>query len=175
VLWFLALDNASINDDGYWTRSSDYSIYRDPKGIFHIVPHDTNETFTPMGRGFGKGPGGGPGGKGGGSYNLDPLVGIKNPRTPLYRLLTVPSLKEKYLDHMRTIANDQLDWKKLKPVLDGYRTLIEKDVELDTRKLYTLAEFRAAHAETPEGRYNLRAFADGRRNYLLNYPGIKKE
>jgi len=26
VLWFLALDNAVINDDGYWTRASDYSL-----------------------------------------------------------------------------------------------------------------------------------------------------
>ena len=32
VLWFLALDNVLVNSDGYWTRASDYSIYRDPKG-----------------------------------------------------------------------------------------------------------------------------------------------
>src|SRR5436309_1707673 len=53
VLWFLALDNAVINDDGYWTRNSDYELYRDPKGVFHIVAHDTNETFQAMGFGFG--------------------------------------------------------------------------------------------------------------------------
>lgn len=53
VLWFLALDVALINGDGYWTRASDYSIYLDDKGKFHILPHDMNEAFRPAG-----GPGG---------------------------------------------------------------------------------------------------------------------
>jgi Ca2+-binding EF-hand superfamily protein len=180
TLWFLALDNMSINDDGYWTRASDYSLYRDPKGKFHITPYDTNETFTAMGGKGPKGPGGGfgkgpkEGGKGGG-YGLNPFVGINNARTPLYRLLTVPTLKAKYAENMRILANEELDWKKLKPVLDGFRTLIEKEVELDTRKLYSLAEFKAAHADTPDtgSRYNLRAFADGRRRHLLDHPDIK--
>ena len=191
ALWFLALDNAVINDDGYWTRASDYSLYRDPKGKFHLIPYDTNETFQPMGGGFGGkgGPGGkegGPGGgfgkgpkdgKGGGGYALDPLIGVNNSRTPLYRLLNVPGLRAKYLDNMRTIANDQFDWQKLKAVIHGYRALIEKEVELDTRKLYSLADFKASLADVPEGsgsRYNLRAFAEGRRTYLLNHPEIKK-
>ncbi|MBI1832893.1 MAG: CotH kinase family protein [Planctomycetes bacterium] len=183
VLWFLALDNAVINDDGYWTRASDYSLYRDPKGKFHLVPYDTNETFQPMGGGkggFGKGgPGGGfgkggPGGGKGGGYALDPLAGVNNSRTPLYRMLNVPTLRKKYLLNLQTIANEQFDWKKLKPVIDGYRSLIEKEVELDTRKLYSLTEFREAHAEDGASRNNLRAFADGRRSYLLNHPEIKK-
>ncbi len=54
LLWFLALDNALINCDGYWIRASDYSIYLDEKGKFHILPHDMNEAFRPaMGPGFG--------------------------------------------------------------------------------------------------------------------------
>lgn len=62
ALRFLALDNALINNDGYWIRTSDYSIYRDEKGKFHILPQDANETFSrPGGPGFGGGPGGGPG------------------------------------------------------------------------------------------------------------------
>ena len=60
VLWFLAVDVALINSDGYWTRASDYSIYLDPDGKFHILPHDMNESFRAA-RG-----GGGPGGRGGG-------------------------------------------------------------------------------------------------------------
>jgi hypothetical protein len=63
VLRFLALDNALVNNDGYWTRASDYNIYLDKAGKFHILPHDTNETFGPAGGGRG-GPGG-PGGPGG--------------------------------------------------------------------------------------------------------------
>jgi hypothetical protein len=68
ALKFLALDKALINNDGYWTRASDYSIYLDEKGKFHLFPHDTNETLAPaemMGMGRGpRGPGG-PGGPGG--------------------------------------------------------------------------------------------------------------
>ena len=59
ALWFLALDNALINNDGYWVRSSDYNIALDPSGKFHIIPHDANETFgAAMMMGFPGGPGG---------------------------------------------------------------------------------------------------------------------
>ena len=43
ALKFLALDVALVNTDGFWTRASDYSIYQDEKGTFHILPHDVNE------------------------------------------------------------------------------------------------------------------------------------
>ncbi len=66
ALWFLALDIATANSDGYWTRASDYSLYRDPKGVFHIVPHDMNEAFKSARGGRGGGPAGGPGGGFGG-------------------------------------------------------------------------------------------------------------
>lgn len=65
ALKFLALENALINNDGYWVRTSDYDLYQDVQGRFHIIPHDANETFSlPGGAGFGGGPGG-PGGPGG--------------------------------------------------------------------------------------------------------------
>jgi spore coat protein CotH len=53
TLRFLALDNTLVNNDGYWVRASDYNLYRDPNGRFHVLPHDTNETFgtQPAGRG----------------------------------------------------------------------------------------------------------------------------
>ena len=54
ALRFLALDIALVNSDGYWTRASDYSIYQDAKGRFHIIPHDMNEGLADEGgRGFG--------------------------------------------------------------------------------------------------------------------------
>ena len=60
VLWFLAVDVATSNSDGYWTRGSDYNIYQNAEGKFHILPHDMNEAFS-AGHGGG-GPGGGRGG-----------------------------------------------------------------------------------------------------------------
>ena len=60
VLKFLAIEMALVNTDGYWTRASDYSIYQDPPGKFHVLPHDMNEALLSEG-GRGRGPGG-PGG-----------------------------------------------------------------------------------------------------------------
>ena len=59
TLKYLAWDNVLANGDGFWTRASDYSIYLDPKGRFHVLPYDANETFS-----LGGGPGG-PAGRGG--------------------------------------------------------------------------------------------------------------
>ncbi len=221
ALWFLALDNALINSDGYWIRASDYSIFRDKSGRFHVIPHDANETLqAPMGPGMGGGPGGrggrrggggggfgGPGGGPGGGFGggpgrgpggfggppggggggmgikLDPLVGLDDERKPLRsRLLAVPSLRARYLDHVRTIADKWLDWKNLGPIVARYRKLIEEEIEADTRKLTSTEAFRKvtadelpASAETkgeagPRGRspMSIRAFAQQRREYLLD-------
>jgi hypothetical protein len=249
LLWFLALDVALINNDGYWVRASDYSLYLDEKGKFHFIPHDMNEAFRPGGGpggpgggpGFARSPGGfGPGGPGfgppgqgpegappdrpppppdrpppppgaggardgergpppqrergpdergpgapggpgmGGGIELDPLVALDDPRKPLRsKVLAVPSLRARYLDCVRTIAEKSLDWKHLGPVVASYRQLVEKEVEADTRKLTTLEAFLRATADEPpavgasarpggRGREtSLRSFADQRRAYLL--------
>ncbi|MCI0460636.1 MAG: CotH kinase family protein, partial [Gemmataceae bacterium] len=210
VLWFLALDMALINNDGYWVRASDYNIFRDEKGKFHLIPHDMNEAFHgAMGFGFGgpggRGPGGpggfpggrpggrlpGPGGPGGGpgmgprpsGVELDPLVGLEDARKPLRsRLLAVPSLRARYLDRVRVIAKAGLDWKKLGPLVGQYRSLIEMEIEADTRKLSSSDTFKQATAdmagaEAGQGRrpsLSLRAFAEQRRQYLLNHAEIHK-
>jgi hypothetical protein len=213
VLKFLALDIVLMNSDGYWTRASDYSIYQDPKGKFHILPHDMNESFRPGGGpGFGPRGGGGPrggapaggpgdgapragapgGGPGGGApggerprgsgMELDPLIGSNDPIKPLRsRLLAVPSLKARYLRYVRSIAEEWLDWKKIEPLVARYRTLVEKEVEADTRKLSSFAEFKtslgeavpAGALEGPRRAVSLKEFFDQRRAYLLNHPEIK--
>jgi spore coat protein CotH len=65
MLWFLAVDNALADDDGYHARASDYLLYRDPKGRFHAIPRDNNEVLLaargPRGPGGPAGPGGQPG------------------------------------------------------------------------------------------------------------------
>jgi hypothetical protein len=211
VLRFLALDNVLANGDGYWTRASDYALLKDRKGVFHVIPGDVNETFgggggpmgmgPPPGMGAGRGGfgpmakggrGGGPQGKGGrggfgrgpggGGPNLDPLVGLDDPTTPLRgRLLAVPALRAKYLAYVREIAETDLDWTTLGPVVARYRALIEPEVAADTRKLSSLEAFRAAVADAPAtptpggGRResSLRAFADARRAFLLDHPEVK--
>ncbi|MFT3878598.1 MAG: CotH kinase family protein [Gemmatales bacterium] len=266
VLWFIALDVAVINGDGYWTRASDYSIYLDDKGKFHVIPHDMNECFRPPGgpgmggggfmmrlnpgevlpafmgdmlrltedqkkqlatiqketdaelakilnikqkeqlKAMRNGPGGmaggppgagGPGGPGMGSpggggmgrvngVELDPLIGLNDTTKPLRsKLLAVPALREKYLRNIRTIAEKSFDWKALEPVVAQYRALIDKEVEMDTRKLESYEEFLKFTSSTvsteppqqrrgPSSGMNIKAFAEQRQKYLLNYPEVKK-
>ncbi len=64
TLRFLALENVFVNSDGYWVRASDYNLYLDPAGRFHVLPHDVNEAF-PSGTGRGGFGGPPPGGFGG--------------------------------------------------------------------------------------------------------------
>jgi len=95
----------------------------------------------------------------------------------------VPGLKARYLDYVRAIATDGLDWSKLGPIVAQNRALIEKEIEQDTRKLSTLAAFRRSTADVPEGGeagsprggMPLRTFADQRRSYLLSYREGKSE
>lgn len=266
VLWFLALDNALINCDGYWIRASDYSLYLDEKGKFHIIPADMNESFRPAGGPGMGGPGGGfpggfrgpppgvilpppvqdtlqlteaqkkelaalqkevdeqlvklmtdeqkkqwkemkdraaggpgggfPGGPGGGGRNveLDPLVGMNDASKPLRsKLLAVPALRAKYLANVKTIAEKSLDWKTLGPVVSQYRKLIEKDLEIDSRKLDSFDAFKRNTDENPPapgmgpgpggpgggfGRgpqgMNIRAFTEQRQKFLLNHAEVKK-
>lgn len=102
------------------------------------------------------------------------------------RLLAVPSLRARYLQHVRTIANDWLDWNKLEPLVRQYETLIDKALEADTRKLSSYAEFKQAlssereplppggEGRGPRGGATLRSFVEQRREYLLNHEEIKK-
>ncbi|WP_232536395.1 CotH kinase family protein [Lacipirellula parvula] len=188
ALWFLALDNALINSDGYWIRASDYSIFRDARGKFHLIPHDMNEAFQrPMGPGFG-GPGRrrtsdeARGANQSNGYELDPLIGLDDVTKPLRsKLLAVPRLRERYLSNVRAIAEDSLDWAELGPYIAILSSRIAEDVKADTRKLSSWAEFESAvglpsadNSNEEPNKQSLREFATERRRYLLDYPDINR-
>jgi hypothetical protein len=106
-------------------------------------------------------------------------VGLDDASKPLRsRLLAVPSLKKKYLEHVRTLANE-IDWSELGPVIAQYRALIEPELAADTRKLASLEEFRASLGEGgsgdegPRRRPSLPDFLRQRREFLLNNAEIK--
>jgi len=120
-------------------------------------------------------PGGGPG-LGHGGSELDPLVALDDPGKPLRsKLLQVPRFREEYLQCVRILAEQSLDWRNLGPVVAGFRSLIEKEVEADTKKLSTLDAFLKATADSPgeDGRGSgLRGFAEKRREFLLKHVEI---
>jgi hypothetical protein len=171
-LRFLALDNALVSGDGFWTRGADYTIYLDPDGRFHFVPYDMNEMFSS--HGGGRGPGGGGGNyQGGIGVELEPLAGLSDPEKPIiYQLLSVPSLQEKYLGYVRAIAENHLDWNTIGPWVNQYRELIQEDVQRDTRKLFTTEAFLSGTADVSSGE-SLRAFFDQRRAFLLKHKDLQ--
>lgn len=122
---------------------------------------------------------------------LDPLVAIDDAGKPLRsKLLAVPALRERYLGKLRTLAETDLAWKNLGPVVASYRKLVETEVAADTRKLSTTEEFlkltadevSAVAAESApaemrrgpgHGGMQLRTFADQRRAFLLADPRVR--
>lgn len=165
ALKFLALDKALVNGDGYWTRASDYSIYEDEKGRFHVLPYDVNETFRSP-------------------TSLDPLAGASDSsKALLYRLLAVPSLRARYMGYLRDIAERWLSWEKIGPIAEKYQGLIAADVMTDQRKLYSNNAFLNGLTQDGGGggwgfasspSISLKSFVEQRRTYLLSYPEIQK-
>jgi len=182
VLWFLAVDNVLVDGDGYFTRASDYTIYLDTRyDRFYLFAHDNNESLRDP-----EGPGpGGPGGRGApgeGSGELDPLSQVGSSNRPLLTaLLANPAWKARYLAHVRTIAEQWLDWNTLGPVVTQYQALIDNDVREDTKKLTSYEQF-AQSVESSDGGGRgpfgpppgLKTFAQRRREYLLNHAELNK-
>lgn len=174
ALKFLALESTFINDDGYWVRSSDYNLYLDVKGLFHIYPHDGNEAFFD--------PPAAIRGTAARGTELDPFIGSADPeKVLLNRMLAVPALRTRYLRYVKDMATTWLDWKRLGPLAAQYHALIDVDVQRDTRKLYSYDAFKAMvendreemGARGPIMRIGLKSFADQRRAFLLSYPAIQ--
>lgn len=174
ALWFLALENVFIDSDGYISRGSDYYLYRDPEGRFHLITHDNNETFRYAG-------GGGPNRWPSSDPMLSPVGHEDNSSLPVIsRLLALPHLRARYLAHLRTIVDQWLDWKVLGPIIEEYHTLIAGEVQRDDKKLYSYEDFLDSVAETSDGygwyrTPGFRRFVTERREFLLTHPEIGKK
>jgi hypothetical protein len=172
ALKFLAVDKALMNADGFWARASDYTLYEDAGGKFHLIPWDANETFREperMGRG------------GGGNIpddaTLDIFAGADDANKALLaKLLAVPALRARYVEYVKDIAKNWLDWNKLGPMIDRWQSLIAADVKADGRKLnstdaftkaVTQDRFEPGFGPTGPPSMSLRSFVEQRRAYLL--------
>lgn len=172
VLWQLAVSNVFMDDDGYIHKGGDYAIYQDVNGRFHLIPHDNNESFR-----FGREGRGGPGGGGPGGWswgNLEngmasPVAHEDNTARPLiHRLLSNPEWRARYLAHVRTVADEWLDWEVLGPIINEYQKLIDAEVQQDDKKLYGYEDFATG---TPA---ELERFVTQRREYLRTHPELNK-
>mgnify|MGYP002050474912 FL=1 len=167
ALRFLALDIVVQSGDGYWLHGSDYNMYVDPKGVLHMVHHDTNESFSAHGprRGAPK------------TAEVDPFAKIDDENKALRnKLLAVPKFRRKYLEYVRDIARDSLDWQVMGPKIEALRKLIAADVAKGTRKLYATEKFDTEVFSDGEGELSpetIKGFFKQRRAFLLAHPDIK--
>lgn len=179
ALWFLALDNVFIDNDGYFSRASDYAIYQDPKGRFHLLPHDSNETFRFAG-------GGGPNSWQTDGQMLSPVSQENDMMRPVIsRLFAIPHLRARYLAHVRTIANEWLDWDMLQSIIAEYQSLVDAEVKADDKKLYAYEAFATSQIKDQGGGEgggrggrgrratpSFKRFVQERAEYLINHPEI---
>ena len=100
----------------------------------------------------------------GGGPTLDPLIGLDDASKPLRsKLLAVPALREKYLAYVKDISAKWLDWKILSPLVEQYRALIDADIQLDTKKLYSYDAFQSGLTGSSN---SLKTFAAERSKFL---------
>ncbi len=181
ALWFLALDNVFIDNDGYFSRASDYALYQDPKGRFHLLPHDSNETFRFAG-------GGGPNSWQTDGQMLSPVSQENDMMRPVIsRLFAIPHLRARYLAHIRTIADEWLDWDVLQPIIAEYQSLVDPEVKVDDKKLYAYEAFATSQIKDQGGGEgggrggrggratpSFKRFVEERAEYLFNHPEVNK-
>ncbi|MEJ7637519.1 MAG: CotH kinase family protein [Singulisphaera sp.] len=152
VLRFLALDNALINNDGYWVRASDYNLFRDQKGVFHVIPHDANNPRAGDGIRHGsragapgEGPGDGPAGRRepradrGGARPVRGPCGSTSTRWSAWTTnasrcgaACCRARPEGAVPGTCAIAEDWLDWESSGRSWSVTGALIEEEVEADT-------------------------------------------
>lgn len=93
-LWFLAAENVFVDDDSYWNKGADYAFYYEPEsGRIHPVEHDGNEALTSAM---------------GATPTLSPVQGAADRNRPLlFKFLSIPELRQRYLAHVRTIVEER--------------------------------------------------------------------
>ena len=87
------------------------------------------------------------------------------------RLLAVPELRARYLQYVEQIAKESLNWRKLGPVVEGYRDLIDPLVKADTRKTTSYEAFEMATrsgSDSTDGPMSLNKFAVERSKFLTS-------
>ncbi|MBP7050682.1 MAG: CotH kinase family protein [Phycisphaerae bacterium] len=143
ALWICAMEIIFQDEDGYvHKRGSDYGLYYEPEtGRIHLVQYDGNESM--------------------GNSQWSVFYRADDSSVPLmYRLMSIPRYRQRYLAHVRTILNAFFTEDALFPQIEAYRGVIDAEVQADTKKLYTYSAFTSGIA-------TLKSFITNRRAVLL--------
>ena len=145
TLWFLASEIAFSDDDSYvYKGKMDYYLYWDPE-TDRITPLEYDGNSVMLNN----------------NANWNPFYNANKVNYPLLnRLLAVPSIRQRYLAHFRTILQDALNPALTNPLIDQYDAIINADVQADTKKLYSFTQYNS-------NKTILRNFILNHRNTLL--------
>jgi len=146
TLWFLATEIAFSDDDGYvYKGKMDYYLYWDPEtGRITPLEFDGNSVMKTNAVNWGV------------FYNANKV------NYPLLnRLLAVPSIRQRYLAHFRTLLADEMSSTEVNALIDQYDALINAEVQSDPKKLYTYTQYGSE-------KQVLKNFVQNHRNNLLN-------
>lgn len=129
ALWYLASEIAFTDDDGYiYKGKMDYYIYEEKEtSRMAMIQFDGNSSFDA-------------------AYvtSWSPFYNASNANYPLmYRLMSVPALRQRYLAHMRTILKDEFNSTEVDSLIDHYNNLVDSIVVSDPKKIYTYTQFNS--------------------------------
>ena len=126
TLWFLAHEIIYSDDDGYaYKGEMDYYLYYEPEtGRSTPLEFDGNSAMAIN------------------NVNWDIFMNEDNVNYPLLnRLMSIPSLRQRYLAHARTILEEEMNLDSVFALIDKYTALIDSSVNVDPKKLMTYQEF----------------------------------
>lgn len=127
TLWFLASEIAFSDDDSYVHKGKmDYYLYYDAETGWMVPQEFDGNSVMKVN-----------------AANWSPFYHADNANYPLLnRMLAVPSMRQRYLAHLRTIITEKMQSASFNALLSGYSTLIDAEVQADPKKLYTYAAFQ---------------------------------
>ncbi|MBL7965315.1 MAG: CotH kinase family protein [Flavobacteriales bacterium] len=129
TLWYLATEIAFSDDDSYVHKGKmDYYLYWDPETQrMTPIEYDGNSVMMQN------------------AINWSAFYNVSNANYPLLnKLLNVPSIRQRYLAHLRTIIQELLIDANPQALLGDYKALIDTMIQNDPKKLMTYAQFNTA-------------------------------
>lgn len=150
TLWFLACENIFTDEDSYVNKGgTDYYLYWEVEtGRLTPLEYDGNDTFSPE------------------NTNWDPFYHVDDSRYPLLcKLLTVPSIRQRFLAHYRTILEETYNPDYIGPMIDTYAAKIDSAIKADPKKRMTYDEFRT-------GVTAMKSVVTQRHKFLSNHDSV---
>lgn len=145
TLWFLAHEIMYSDDDSYiYKGKMDYYVYYEPEtGRLTPLEFDGNSAMNIE------------------NVSWDIFKNEDNANYPLLnRLLSIPSIRQRYLAHVRTILDEEMNLEEVFSLIDNYVALISESVNADPKKLITHEEFLSGVAELKTYFTNRKSFIE---------------